>query len=195
MVCSTTAFRIYGVAPGEYFVSAALQAPQQMMIGSGAISSGPVDGYAPTYYPGPEWGLKAVLLNGTDVTDTPLEFVPGKIVEGLQVVFTRKRPDISGLITNERNVPDTDATVIRFSQDSARWNYMSRFLRTARPSQDGRYSLRGLPPDDYFIVAVKDIETGQWHDPEFLESVRAAARRISLGEGERTTQDLKVVRP
>ncbi len=46
------AFRIYGVAPGESYVSAALQAPQQMMIGTGSISSGPVDGYAPTYYPG-----------------------------------------------------------------------------------------------------------------------------------------------
>ncbi len=143
----------------------------------------------------PDWGLKAVMHNGVDVTDTPLEFVPGKIVEGLQVVFTRRRTDVSGLITTERNAPETDATVIVFSQDSSRWNYMSRFVRTARPSQDGRYSLRGLPPDDYFVVAVKDIEVGQWQDPEFLESMRSSARRISLGEGEKRAEDLKVVRP
>jgi hypothetical protein len=143
----------------------------------------------------PDWGLKAVLHNGIDVTDTPIEFVPGKVVDGLQVVLTRRRTDVSGLITNERNVPETDATVVVFSQDSSRWNYMSRFVRTARPSQDGRYSLRGMPPDDYFVVAVKDIEVGQWQDPEFLESIRSSAKRISIGEGEKRVEDLKVIRP
>jgi hypothetical protein len=155
---------------------------EQRLIGGGIAES-------------PDWGLKAVLLNGSDVTDTPIEFVPGRVVEGLQVVFTRKRTDVSGLITNERNAPETDATVIAFSQDSSRWHYMSRFLRTARPSQDGRYSFRGLPPDDYFVVAVKDIEVGQWQDPEFLESVRSSAKRLSLSEGEKKVEDLKVVRP
>jgi hypothetical protein len=144
---------------------------------------------------GSDWAMKAVLLNGADVTDTPIEFAPGQTVEGLQVVFTRKRTDISGLVTGDRNQPDTDATVIVFSQDTARWGYMTRFVRTTRPSQDGRYSLRGMPPHEYLVVAVKEIETGQWQDPEFLEGLRSQAVRITLGEGDTRVQDLKVVRP
>lgn len=142
-----------------------------------------------------EWSLKAVMLNGQNVIDTPLEFLPGHTVEALQVVFSRKRTDLSGVITGERNGPETDATVIVFSQDPERWGYATRYVRIARPSQDGRYSLKGMPPHDYFVVAVKDIEMGQWQDPEFLDTMRAQAVRVSLDEGETKVQDLKVSRP
>jgi hypothetical protein len=142
-----------------------------------------------------DWVVKAVLHNGVDVTDTPIDFAPGQTVEGLQVVFSRKRTEISGLITGERSSPDTDATVIVFSQEPSRWGYATRYVRTGRPSQDGRYSLRGLPPHDYFVVAVKEVEAGQWQDPEYLESMSRQAIRISLGEGETRVQDLKPVRP
>ena len=142
-----------------------------------------------------DWTLKAVLHNGIDVTDTPIDFVPGRNVEGLQLIFSRKRTELSGRITTERNLPETDATVIAFSHDPSRWGFATRYVRTARPSQDGRYTLRGLPPHDYLLVAVKDIEMGQWADPEFLEAIRSYATRVSLDEGGTAVQDLKVIRP
>jgi hypothetical protein len=52
-----------------------------------------------------------------------------------------------------------------------------------------------MPPHEYLVVAVKEIETGQWQDPEFLEGLRSQAVRITLGEGDTRVQDLKVVRP
>ena len=139
----------------------------------------------------PDWALKSITLNGQDVTDTPLEFVPGQVVEGLHVILTRKRTDLSGNILDENGRPDTDVSVIVFAQDSKRWTAGSRFLRSTRPSQDGRYTLRGLPPDDYFVVAVRDVESGEWQDPEFLETMRDSAMRVSLNEGETKVQDLK----
>ncbi|MGQ0737420.1 MAG: MSCRAMM family protein [Acidobacteriota bacterium] len=141
----------------------------------------------------PDWVLKAVYHHGVDITDTPVEFVPGQILEGLQVVLSRKRTELSGRILGGRDRADTEATVIVFAEDPARWIYASRFLRTARPDQDGRYVLRGMPPHDYFVVAVRDLEPGRWQDPEFLEIIRDHAARVSLGEGETKVQDLKVV--
>ena len=142
-----------------------------------------------------DWAVKAVFHNAQDITDTALEFTPGHAVEGLNVVLTRKLTELSGQITSgERNTPDTDATVVVFSEDPNRWTFGTRYLRTARPSQDGRYTLRGLPPHDYLVIAVKDLEPGQFQDPEFLDSVRAQAVRVSLGEGESRVQDLKVPR-
>jgi protocatechuate 3,4-dioxygenase beta subunit len=141
-----------------------------------------------------DWALKAVYFGGQDVTDSPIEFVPGRDVEGLQIVFTRKRTELSGGISNERGQPETDATVIIFADDRARWTFASRFVRTARPNQDGRYSMRGMPPHDYLVVAVRDIESGQWQDPDVLESLRDQAARVSLGQGETKVQDLKVGR-
>ena len=143
----------------------------------------------------PDWGVKAVLHNGVDVTDTPIDFVSGQMVEGLEVVLSRKRTELSGQIIGERNAPETDATVIAFSDDPARWGVASRYIRTARPNQDGRYMLQRMPPHDYLVAAVKDLEPGQFQDPEFLESLRQHAQRVSLSEGEARVQDVRITRP
>ncbi len=141
-----------------------------------------------------DWTLKAVYHRGQDVTDTPIDFVPGRDVDGIEIVFTRKRTELSGTVTNDRGEVDTDATVLIFSSDRERWTAMTRFVRTARPAQDGRYNMRGMPPHDYLVVAVRNVEMGQWQDPDFLESVRDQAVRVSLGEGETKVQDLKVAK-
>jgi hypothetical protein len=142
----------------------------------------------------PDWGIKSVLHNGIDVTDTPIDFVPGQTVEGFEVVLSRKRTELSGQISGEKGGAETDATVVVFSEDPARWGFGTRYVRTARPNQDGRYNLRGMPPHDYLVVAVKDLEPGQAQDPEFLDSVRPQAQRVSLGENETRVQDLKIAR-
>jgi hypothetical protein len=142
----------------------------------------------------PGWAVKAVYHNGQDVTDVPVEFVPGSTVDGFTVVLTQKMTELSGQVAGEHGKPDTDATIVIFSDNPDRWTFMSRYLRTARPNQDGRYTLRGLPPHDYLVVAVKELEPGQFQDPEFLESIRPQATRVSLGEGESRVQDLKIAR-
>jgi hypothetical protein len=143
----------------------------------------------------PEWALKAVYHNSTDITDSGLEFTPGHTIDGLNVVLTRRQTELSGqIVGGDRNAPQTDATVIAFSENPERWQYGTRYVRSARPNQDGRYTLRGLPPHDYYIVAVTEVEPGQTQDPEFLDSLRAQAVRVSLGEGENRVQDLKIPR-
>jgi hypothetical protein len=41
--------------------------------------------------PLPEWTVKAVKLNGVDVTDKPVEFAQGKVVSGLEIVLARRK--------------------------------------------------------------------------------------------------------
>jgi hypothetical protein len=142
----------------------------------------------------PDWTLKAVYHDGVEITDTPFEFVPGQIIDGFQVVFSRKRTELSGSITNDGGRANTDVTVIAFAEDPRRWTYASRFISTVRPNQEGRYILRGMPPHDYLVVAVRDLEPGRWQDPEFLEIIRDQAVRVSLGEGETRVQDLKAAK-
>jgi hypothetical protein len=48
-----------------------------------------------------------------------------------------------------------------------------------------------LPAGDYLVVATDDVEQGEWFDPAFLERIRSAAVKVSLGEAEQRTQDLK----
>jgi hypothetical protein len=137
--------------------------------------------------------LKQVLLNGQDVTDIPIDFAQGQSVGGLQIVLTQKQTTLSGSISDARGQPATDATVVVFPADEKLWYFQSRYIRAARPDQEGRYEIRGLPAyGDYLIALVQGIEDGQAGDPAFLSSIRTSATRLSLNEGETKAADVKL---
>lgn len=141
------------------------------------------------------WFLKSVTWRDQDVTDTPIDFVPGQVVDGLQIVFTRKVSEITGSVKDDRGQPVLGAQVVVFPGDPSRWTFSSRYMRIASVDQQGRFSLKNMPPsDDYRLVAVQDLEPGRNSDPEFLEGVRDLASRVSLIEGGTAAQDLKVVK-
>lgn len=140
------------------------------------------------------WYLKSVMWRDQDVTDTPIDFVPGQVIENVQLVFTRKATEITGSVKDDRGQPVLGAQVVIFPADPARWTFSSRYMRTAAVDQQGRFSVKNMPPyDDYRVVAVQDLEPGRNSDPEFLESVQDLASRVALIEGGTAAQDLKVV--
>ncbi len=139
------------------------------------------------------WYFKAVLFDGSDITDGGMEFTPGRSYEGLQVIFSQKTTDLSGLVADDRNRPVLDASVVIFPADREKWTYASRYLRTLRPDTNGRYTVKSLPPlDDYLIIAVQNLEQGQGGDPDFLTRAREEAKPFSLNEGETKAVDIKL---
>lgn len=141
-----------------------------------------------------EWTLKAVILNGTDVTDSALEFRGSTDNSGLQIIVTDKVGDVNGKVTTARGDVTRDYTVVVFPDDPAKWAFPSRFVKTARADQQGQFRIRGLPPDArYLAVAVDYLEDGEGTDPQFLEQIKDRATRFSLGDGESKGVDLKIV--
>jgi Carboxypeptidase regulatory-like domain len=138
------------------------------------------------------WFLRAVRLNGTDVTDAGLDFKPGQDISGLEVEVTNKTTVISGLVTNARGDAVKDYSAIAFSQDREKWKVTGRYQSVGRPDQDGRFKITGLAPGDYYIVALDKIEQGQATDPEFLDAIKTKATAIAIREGETRTLDLKI---
>ena len=139
------------------------------------------------------WQLKAVMYDGQDVTDSGVDFAPGRTYEGLQVIFTQSVTDLSGLVTDDRNRPVLDATVVIFPADRGKWGYQTRYIRSGRPDTNGRYSIKNLPPfGDYLAIAVRNLESGQATDPEFLTRAREEAKAFSLNEAETKAVDIKV---
>jgi Carboxypeptidase regulatory-like domain len=139
------------------------------------------------------WSIRAVRLNGADVLDSGIEFKPNQNVRGLEVELTNKVSVVAGLVTTGRGEASRDYTAIAFPQDSDRWkDTNSRYIRTGRPDQDGRFKLSGLPSGDYLLIAVDHINPGESSDPEFLERIRTKATRFSLSEGETKSIDLKL---
>jgi hypothetical protein len=52
--------------------------------------------------------------------------------------------------------------------------------------------MAGLPSGDYLLCALTEYEPAQLNDPAFLEQLVPASVRITLADGEKRTQDLRI---
>jgi hypothetical protein len=141
------------------------------------------------------WTLKTVRVNGADVTDVPLDVAPGQVITGVEVVITKQLSHAEGAVLDSRKQPVLDATVVLFPVDERRRGYQSRFIRSARPDQEGRFRISALPPGDYLAIAVQGLEDGQASDSEFLATIEDQAARVTIAEGETKTLTLGLSQP
>jgi carboxypeptidase family protein len=138
------------------------------------------------------WTMKSVYLDGREMTDQPIE-VKSENVNGLNVIFTDKISSVRGTVRDARSNAATAVTVILFPADERLWLPQSRQIVTARTDNAGTYQLSPVPPGEYLIVAVDDVDQGEWFDPSYLDQVRNRATKIRIEEGDDRSQDLKVV--
>jgi len=163
---ATGRFTISGVAPGRYTVR--------------------VQGQVQTFT------LKSAVTGGRDALDFPLVVKPNEDVADITLTMTTKTQELGGTLTDGQNQPATDYSVIVYSSDTQYWTPQSRRIVSVRPGTDGKFIVRSLPPGDYLMAAVTDVEPGAWFDPEFLQQLRSASARVTLAEGDKKTQDLRL---
>ena len=137
------------------------------------------------------WTVKAVTLDGVDITDAPIDFRGTGETTGVQIVLTTRVTEVAGTVTDARGEPLRDFTVVIFPDDAEKWQFPSRWVRAGRPDQQGLFKITGLPPaHDYLAVAVEYLEEGEAGDPDFLRDMRDRAVRLQLAEGEVKALDL-----
>lgn len=158
------AFQIDGLLPGRHYVRVTAQDP---------------------------WTLKSVSVAGRDVTDQPIDLKGGQNVDSVSIVLTDRSTSVTGTVRDGTGRPVRQVTVIAFSIDQQYWHAQSRQIQAVRVDERGVFRLRGLPPGDYSVAAVDDVEQGEWFDPAYLDGIRTGAKRFSLSEGESATLDLK----
>jgi hypothetical protein len=136
------------------------------------------------------WAVKAIVVDGTDVTDTKIVPAPNQQSDA-RVIVTDRITTISGTIVSGQPAP---AAVVVFADDVAKWTYPSRFVRTATADEKGRFRISGLPGGErYLAIATSYLDDGEHHDPEFLGRMRDVAVRFDIADAETVTLDLKVL--
>ena len=175
---------MFGPTPGPAAVNDDLTfelkaAPGKMRIGL----AGPITG----------WAVRAVRYRDVDVTDSGIEFNANENLADIEVEITNRLTDVSGRVTNSRGIAQKDFSVVVFPQDRDKWTPNSRYMRTSRPDQDGRFKVNGLPPGAYYVIALDYLDTsGDWSEPDALDRLRSNATTFSLNEGETKTVDLRI---
>jgi hypothetical protein len=138
------------------------------------------------------WTLKSAVLNGRDLADQPIaagaDAVP---LSGAVVTFTDRAAEITGHLVDASGRAVTRYSVVVFPRDRALWTPASRRIRAVRPATDGAFSVTGLPAGAYAIAAVEHAEDAALTDAAFISQLLASSVAVTLGDGERKTQDLR----
>lgn len=141
------------------------------------------------------WWLKSVILDGQDVTDTPLDFREHDVT-GVELVFTTRVTTLTATLAVPKNHVVADYNVLVFAADDTKWTVFSRYVTILRPNQQGAFVIKALPPGQYYAIPVGALAGNEWQDPDYLHArlTSGEATPFSLSEGESKTVSLTVVR-
>ena len=137
------------------------------------------------------WKVRSAMVDGRDLLDTNFDGTYAQIKD-VRVTLSDKRTELSGLLQSASGQPVSEYYVVAFSTDRANWKAGSRRTASVRPATNGRFVLPDLPAGEYFIAAFTDLDPIDLADPEFLAQVAGAGVKVSLGEGEKKVQDLRI---
>jgi len=141
------------------------------------------------------WDVVSAVQGGVETMDFGLDVTSAQDVTGLQVVFSNRRTELTGSIQDSMGAPTADFTVVVFPMNERYWVPGSRRIQATRPTTSGQFAFSGLPPGDYRVAAVIDVENGLWYDPAFLRQLAGAATApFSLQPGQTVNQNFQVGR-
>jgi hypothetical protein len=143
----------------------------------------------------PGWMVESMLVNGIDVLDQPLTFGGEQRSISVDLTMTDRVSLLKGALTDERSRAVAGVDVLVFSRDRRTWYAGSRFLRRARTSTEGVFTIEGLPQDGYYVVAAAQLPADgeeAWQEPNYLDAISARASTVTVTAGSLTSLNLRV---
>jgi hypothetical protein len=154
------------------------------VLGSSRLTIGPL----------PEgWAIRSIDQNGRDLASQPFD-TQGQTLDGATVVLTNRFSTVTATLRDDKGA-SADGVFVMFPEDAAQWADDLRLVRVGRPGQTGLVTLRAVRPGLYLAAAVPGATTNELADPDFLESLRAQARRVTISENEPAQVDAVVKAP
>jgi uncharacterized protein (DUF2141 family) len=137
------------------------------------------------------WALTSAVVGGVDILDTFLEVPRDRDVRDLTITFRDRETELSGAVIDSAGHSAGERIVVVFPSDDKLWAGHMR-VQAMPLSSDGGYAFRELRPGRYLVAVVDGVETGEWLDAAFLRNLIPSAVPVTLAEGERRVQDLRV---
>jgi hypothetical protein len=163
-------FTISGVTPGRYRLSVTIPGARPDTPGA--------------------WVMKSATIEGQETLDA--FYALRRSVDAAVITLTDTPTELAGAVQDAAGQPAPEHQIIVFSADKQYWTPQSRRIQSVRPASSGKYIVRNLPLGEYYLAAVIDAEPGEWFDPAFLQQLTSGAFRITLSDGEKKTQDVRV---
>lgn len=164
-------FRLFGLAPGDFYVRASYNMPSAVTVTPGA---GPRLGYAPTFYP------SALDIDGAQKVSVR----KGQDTVGIEVVLQRAQvATVSGRAADSAGNPLAPRRGYVSLSQHGEWSVSGGF--GSRQQEDGTFSFQNVPPGRYLLSAMAGMSEGPNGMP------REGASRTVIVDGEDVIADIQ----
>ena len=138
------------------------------------------------------WWPRSAITGERDLLDGLIEIGRETSMAPVVVTFSDRRSELSGTLQAQTGTPASDVFVIAYAADRKFWGPHARRVQAVRPGVDGRFAIKDLPPGDYLLAALTDVDQDEWQDMAFLEGLVPASIKVTIAEGEKKVQDLRI---
>lgn len=172
-VAADGTFEWKSVPPGTYYVQFA---------GEGSAPYSPTGGNA-------DWYLKSVATGGRDVGDAGISVNGG--AASLDLVASANGGVVDGVVVDSKGEPVANAVVAAIPEMRLRAR-AERYRKTVS-DQSGRFTLHGVVPGEYTVLAWESVEGEAYYNPEFLKNYEGQGSALHVNEGERKSVQVNVI--
>ncbi len=137
----------------------------------------------------PDWFVKSAVVAAGDVLDSGFSVSGG--FTSLDLVASGNGASAEGVAANEKGEPISDAIIVAVPEAHFR-SHPERY-RKAVSDQSGHFTLRGLSPGNYTILAWDNVDGEAYYNSEFLKSYEGQGKALHINEGERLRVQVKVL--
>jgi protocatechuate 3,4-dioxygenase beta subunit len=178
-------FRFTNVTPGRYRLGATVISPAP------ATTPGAAAGVSPGQL---AWAVKSAVLEGRDAWEGYVDITADRLALNADVTLTTKLPEVSGQVLTQSGAPVTDMAVVLFAVDRKYWGGGAprRVRSLSRVTPEGSFRFTGLMPGEYCLAVLMDLDAADMQDPVFLEQLLPAGLKLTVTEGERKVQNVRL---
>jgi hypothetical protein len=108
----------------------------------------------------------------------------------VEVVISSQGAAVQGTVrTSAENTTPVEAATVLLISDAG------KVLQHAVTNMDGAYMLSRIPPGKYRLLALEDIETDSWENPDVARTFAGKGTAVEFGPAEKSSHDLTLSQP
>jgi hypothetical protein len=143
-----------------------------------------------------DWIVKSVRDGKRDITETATDFPPGAS-RAIEIVVSSRGAVVSGSVSDQTGARATGGAYVVLLPIDASTDPGLDLIETTPVSPTGTFRLPAQRAGQYWVAAVDSgqfFETWSMRKVRFADQLSKVAERVVLGEGERRTIDLRIVK-
>jgi hypothetical protein len=121
-------------------------------------------------------------VNGQETLSSGIEVAPGATAN-VDLIVASGPSQLSGRIRTASGQPARDLFLILFAREADAWASPAVRVFATQPDQNSQFIFRDVPPGNYWIAPIRDVEPHGWFDPELLKTLAAGAQELTVVDG------------